>query len=268
MGGKNKKSFIFYASWKEVLKEYPAEVRLEVYDAVIEYAISGTLSELKPLAKMAFAFIQRDIDANDEKYLDMVSKRSEAGKKGMKSRWGDSNNKCCDAITNVTNITDNDNKDDDVDVNDNVLNTYKQKDELPETSVVKKKEDAIDYDSIVKTFNSMLAPPLPKVITLSVSRKQSIKARIKEHGLESVSKVFELVKNSRFLRGENDNGWKCYFDWIFNPKNFVKILEGNYADTRTNYSEKRAVNAQVFADFLADREQRTNGLAIEVEKPF
>lgn len=38
--------------------DYPPEVRLEVYDAVIEYAESGTLSELRPLAKMAFSFIK------------------------------------------------------------------------------------------------------------------------------------------------------------------------------------------------------------------
>lgn len=268
MGDKNKKSFIFYASWKEVLKGYPAEVRLEVYDAVIEYAISGTLSELKPLAKMAFAFIQRDIDANAEKYLDMVSKRSEAGKKGMKARWSDKDNKCYNEVTDVTNITDNvnDNKDDNV--NEDVINIHTQKDELSEPIIVKKKDDRIDYKSIVDKFNTLLSPPLPRVITISDARKRMIKSRVSEYGLETVEKVFNNVYNSKFLRGESENGWKCYFDWIFNPRNFVKILEGNYADTRTNYSEKRAVNAQVFADFLADREQRTNGLVIEVEKPF
>lgn len=39
-----RKSFVFYTEWKEVLVDYPPEVRLEVYDAVIEYAESGTLS--------------------------------------------------------------------------------------------------------------------------------------------------------------------------------------------------------------------------------
>ena len=49
-----RKSFVFYIEWQEVLMEYPEEVRLEVYDAIIKYAASGTLSEQKPLAKMAF----------------------------------------------------------------------------------------------------------------------------------------------------------------------------------------------------------------------
>ena len=68
--------------------EYPAEVRLEVYDAIIEYAASGRLSELKPLAKMAFSFIRKEIDSNNAKYDETVKKRSEAGKKGMASRYG------------------------------------------------------------------------------------------------------------------------------------------------------------------------------------
>lgn len=45
-----------------MLADYPAEVRLEVYEAVIRYAASGTLTELRPLAKMAFSFIKKDID--------------------------------------------------------------------------------------------------------------------------------------------------------------------------------------------------------------
>ena len=63
-----RKSFVFYTEWKEVLVDYPPEVRLEVYDAVIEYAESGTLSELRPLAKMAFSFIKKQIDSNKDKY--------------------------------------------------------------------------------------------------------------------------------------------------------------------------------------------------------
>ena len=263
--GDNKKSFIFYASWKEVLCNYPAEVRLEVYDAVIEYAISGTLSELKPLAKMAFSFIQKDIDANNERYQEIVSKRSEAGKKGMKSRWGENDNKCYNEITKVTTITINDNKDDNV--NENDIDIHTSKDKLSGKRIVKK-EDRIDYKAIVDKFNSILSPPLPRVITISESRKSAIKARINEHGIDKIDIVFENVTNSKFLKGETDNGWKCYFDWIFNPRNFVKILEGNYADTRANYSEKQRANDYAMQQFIASRAEREQGVVGEVEDPF
>ena len=82
-----RKSFVFNIEWQEVLMDYPPEVRLEVYDAIIEYVASGTLSELKPLAKMAFSFIKKQIDYNNDRYDDIVAKRSEAGKKGMANRY-------------------------------------------------------------------------------------------------------------------------------------------------------------------------------------
>lgn len=57
-----KKSFIFNVEWQEILLDYPSEVRLEVYDAIIEYVASGTLTELKPIAKMAFSFIKLELE--------------------------------------------------------------------------------------------------------------------------------------------------------------------------------------------------------------
>lgn len=95
--------------------EYSPEVRLEVYDAVIRYAASGTLSELKPLAQMAFSFIKKQIDSNNDKYECLVSKRSEAGKKGMANRYKPpaanitSDNKDSTCYKDVTNLT-SDNK--------------------------------------------------------------------------------------------------------------------------------------------------------------
>ena len=72
----SKRSFVFDLEWAEVLKEYRPEVRHEVYDAIIEYAASGTLSaELKPLAAMAFSFISRQMDYTRVRYETTVEKR-------------------------------------------------------------------------------------------------------------------------------------------------------------------------------------------------
>ena len=113
---KRKETFVFRIAWQEVLMAYPPEVRLEVYDAIIEYVASGTLPELKPLAKMAFSFIRRDIDADNLRYDEAVSKKREAGRKGMASRWkreDNNDNTCYHQLsditheTEITNITDN-----------------------------------------------------------------------------------------------------------------------------------------------------------------
>lgn len=57
-----KKSFTFRFEWLEALKGASPEIRLEVYEATIQYATSGTLPELSPVAAMAMAFIKQDID--------------------------------------------------------------------------------------------------------------------------------------------------------------------------------------------------------------
>lgn len=124
MEKKVKRSFVFNIDWRDVLMDYPAEVRYEVYDAIIEYAASGKLLELKPLAKMAFSFIKKEMDFNYERYKETVAKRSEAGKKGMSVRYAakgaptyvtsdNKTNKSYQTLTKLTNITDNEN------VNDN-----------------------------------------------------------------------------------------------------------------------------------------------------
>ncbi len=77
-----RKSFVFRLEWFKSLSAYPAEVRLEVYEATMRYALSGTLSELKPLSNMAFTFIKNALDADFEKYNDISDKRRAAGQKG------------------------------------------------------------------------------------------------------------------------------------------------------------------------------------------
>lgn len=63
----NRSSFIFRVEWQEILSDCCPEVKLEVYDAIIEYAKSGTLVDLKPKAKIAFSFIKKEIDKGYER---------------------------------------------------------------------------------------------------------------------------------------------------------------------------------------------------------
>ena len=79
-------TFIFNLEWYAVLQEYPEEVRFEVYEAIMRYASSGTLPELKPLAKMAFSFIRKEMDYNRDRYQATVEKRREAGRSGGLAR--------------------------------------------------------------------------------------------------------------------------------------------------------------------------------------
>ena len=75
-------SFIFYKGWREAIKDLPDDVRLEIYESIIEYATTGNLRGLKPMANIAFNFIKIDIDRDTEKYMSIVERNKSIGSKG------------------------------------------------------------------------------------------------------------------------------------------------------------------------------------------
>jgi hypothetical protein len=70
----------------------------------------------------------------------------------------------------------------------------------------------------------------PKVRGISPLRRTAILARKREHSSEKVMEALENRANSRFLCFEIFDGKGASFDWVFGPKNFVKVLDGNYSD--------------------------------------
>lgn len=125
-------TFIFNLEWFDVLSEYPAEVRFEVYEAIMRYAASGTLSELKPLAKMAFSFIKKDMDCNRQKYEATVERRRNASKIAVEARKN--RNQSLSNVTNrnesLSNVTYNDNDNDYYNDNDIKKNKIKKSNSL------------------------------------------------------------------------------------------------------------------------------------------
>ena len=81
-----KESFIFRGEWKEALSGLPGAVRLEVYEAIIEYGTSGTLPTLKPMSMLAFNFMKTAIDRDKERYDEQTRRRSEAARTAANAR--------------------------------------------------------------------------------------------------------------------------------------------------------------------------------------
>lgn len=98
--------------------------------------------------------------------------------------------------------------------------------------------DKINYNALMDTFNKMFSGKLPEVTTMTDKRKKAIRARATERGKEGIMTVFNNVSQSAFLLGHNNQNWRCDFDWIFRPTNFIKILEGNYNGTRISKNQQ------------------------------
>ena len=76
-------SFVFRGEWKDAIMGLPDAVRLEIYEAIIEYGTSGTIPTLKPTAMMAFNFTKMAIDRDRERY----EERSEKARLSASARW-------------------------------------------------------------------------------------------------------------------------------------------------------------------------------------
>ncbi len=74
-------SFVFYKEWRDALTDMPDGIRAEVYDAIVEYGITGNQPVLKPMAEIAFRFVKTRMDKDAEKYDNIRRERSEAGRR-------------------------------------------------------------------------------------------------------------------------------------------------------------------------------------------
>lgn len=119
------------------------------------------------------------------------------------------------------------------------------------------KIEEFDFSEIVNIFHSVCIN-CPKVSKITDSRKSSISARVKEHGLEVLGDVFKKVSDSDYLCGKV-NGWIASFDWILTPANFIKILEDNYKNKKNGEPKSNSeiavgvANSQAARDFVASR---------------
>ena len=225
MGKDVKRSFIFNIDWRDVLMDYPAEVRYEVYDAIIEYAASGKLTELKPLAKMAFSFIKKEMDYNNERYNDIVAKRSEAGKKGMASRYSlqkddgeltkltsvNKTNKSYQTVTNVTsdNKT-NYNEYDNVNDNDKEIVSTDVETVKKGTDVPKETHTPTPYEN----FQKWMKENTPSVLKLKngITEEQYRKIR-NDYSYEQLVSVLQSMENYKELTKKYTSAYLTFLKW-------------------------------------------------------
>lgn len=114
----------------------------------------------------------------------------------------------------------------------------------------------IDFQKVADIFNSVCSN-LPSVKKITSQRKSAINARVKDYGLNKIGEVFQTVSRNEFLNGNNDRGWTADFDWVMNPNNFIKILEGKYNGKakKSNSGSSKVQYSDDFKKRIADRLQ-------------
>lgn len=127
--------------------------------------------------------------------------------------------------------------------------------------------------AIALFFNqSVQGKQIPQIKKLQKDRMSTILARRKEFGEEAIKEVIIKAAGSRFLNGDNDKGFFATFTWIFKPRNFQKIYEGNYDNREccatTRQSTTRAQRDAEFAEYARKKmfsDDQTDKLPFSVQ---
>lgn len=257
-------AFLFYQRWREQMKRLPDNERLQIYDAICDYAFENKESNLAYYLESILDNIRLTINENRAKQEAFIELQKEKSRKGVEAR---NRKKSLDNPTQPTgnprvttdnptqpnnkNKKENKNKKDNIDSSLHSESTSTEAVD-PETesdgkiTIVKsdeEKENREYCNKVAKYFNEqMQGRQVKKIVRLNQSRMSQILARTKEYGKEAVAQVIVKTANSNFLNGDNNRGFLATFDWIFRPTNFPKIYEGNY-DNRTSIQRSTSAAA-------------------------
>ena len=224
----NRKAFNFYRSYYEIALELPRAAQREYLMALLHFQFTGEEPELKGMAKFALMSQKHSIIRQLEGY--------KHGQKGGAPPKGTVNPPPKGTDNHAPKGFENQ-------VQGEGQGQVQEEGEGQGGKSKGQKNEDINY-----LWNTMCSPPLPKVEKLTNSRKAKIKTRLSEMGndTEKLKEVFQKIKKSPFLTGENDRSWKATFDWIMdNDSNWVKVIEGVYTDSEKTQTDKNPFQAHL-----------------------
>ena len=104
-----------------------------------------------------------------------------------------------------------------------------------------------DVQRVMEKWNELESYGIKAIMKTNSNSKRysSVSARLKENGIDTVINAIERIKQSKFLQGNNKDGWTITFDWFIKPANFQKVAEGNYDDNnkqKFDYPKNNAFN--------------------------
>lgn len=95
-------------------------------------------------------------------------------------------------------------------------------------------------DEMVAAWNAMAAEiGVPAVQHVTQQRRTKALARRKDlGGIAGWHDCLNKIRGSPLLRGEAKD-WRATFDWVLEPRNLTKIMEGNYDDRSSGRAKDR-----------------------------
>lgn len=232
------KGLLIYYDWQTPLETLPGEDFKALVLAMMDYSKDGTPPpEFEGMAKMAAAFIFPAISRakeaaeagrrgglkskeNREKKTPPSNSTTERGMQGGTEGTAES------GTTTIRYNTD----------------TYTKTDTIDDSGDVARSDPSSINSSQEETvFRSycQLCPSLQTVSRLTPKRREAVRELLTQYTAEEITEGFRKAEATPYLCGRV-NGHPADFDWLIQPDNFTKLLEGKY-DERHDPASKYEV---------------------------
>jgi hypothetical protein len=98
--------------------------------------------------------------------------------------------------------------------------------------------DSEDMDLALDAYNQVATQhKLPQARKLTETRRKKLKRRLIDVGsLAGWYEACRKLQHAKFLRGNNDKGWRADFDFLLQEQSFNRLLEGYYDDKAAVHS--------------------------------
>lgn len=225
------------------------DITPELLHEIVEYCVKVGL--FKREGKIIFSQRHRERIMG---VIDNAREKSERGRKAVMARWNKEASDDTDAVRSDTDVL--------------PTNTNKRREEKTRGEETRE-EKRVEYPcaEVVELWNS-LCHSLPKVMRLSDTRREKVKARLKEWGegdpakmIENARLLFTRIEASDFLTGRSGKWKGASFDWIFDSRNnWIKVMEGNYDNQRGGGSAAPSATKKLgVGEYLDGNGNRTYG---------
>ena len=253
---KDRRTFVFNIGWADDMEDLDNEARLKFFDAIIAYAKSEKMPDnMNNMEMVIFKSIKRDIDMNNEKFESTKQKRAEAGRKGGvrsgEERSKRKQNEANEANASLAKQTEaKESKAKQTEANEaeyeneyeygyengyengnvpiiyggDIISTPAQEENLSLN------HQARDF---VRFFNEKTEGTcIPQVKKITEKREIAIGRILHTMGRETMEEVIIRATSPNCILATENRG--VGIDWFINEDNAIKVLEGNYDNTRTN----------------------------------
>ncbi len=233
-------SITFFRSYYEAIKELEPEQQLEVYNALLSYALDGIEPSLSGAAKAVFMLMRPNIDTSNRKRQKNIENGANGGRPSMQ-------------IPRIGAMEETQQK-----PNRNPARTQTEPKENPEGEGERERDkegdmdgeedgergEGVDCRRIAELYNN-ICTSFPRCVCLSRNQAEAICARASSGYTESdFHRLFSMAQASDFLKGRNKRHWQANFDWLIEESNMAKVLNGNYSQDFSEASKPQNQSAQ------------------------